>query len=531
MEMETLLRSNVKVTIKENYNAEVLTEEALVFLEALHHNFNSKRIELIADRSKRQQEIDKGVLPYFLPETKSVREGDWKVAPIPYDLEDRRVEITGPVSRKMIINALNSGANTFMADFEDSNSPTWRNVIDGQQNLKDAVVGTISFHKQGSHKIYTLNEKTAVLMVRPRAWHLDERHLIVNEQVMSGALVDFGLYFFHNVKALLGKGTAPYFYLPKMESHLEARLWNEVFVFAQDYMKVPQQTIRATVLIETIMAAFEMDEILFELKDHIAGLNCGRWDYIFSFIKRLRMHSEFLLSDRDLVGMSIPFMKNYSLLLIQTCHKRGASAIGGMAAQIPIKEDEKANRVALDKVVQDKLSEVKNGHDGTWIAHPALVSVAKNVFDALMPAKNQIEVLRLDVRITAKDLLEVPELEISEAGLRKNINVGILYLNAWLMGNGAAALYNLMEDAATAEISRAQVWQWIKHGAVLTDGRKVDNELVQSLLPEELDRIKDYVGDVYYKNARFPEAITLFEELVYSDEFEEFLTLKAYQNI
>jgi len=529
--METLLSSKIKVIEKENFNSVILTNEALLFLESLHRRFDSRRIALMNERTKRQLEIDKGVMPYFLPETKTVRDGDWKVAPIPHDLQDRRVEITGPVSRKMIINALNSGAKTFMADFEDSNAPTWKNVIDGQQNLKDAVEGTISFHKQGSDKIYTLNEDTAVLIVRPRAWHLEERHIVVDGEVMSGALVDFGLYFFHNVKSLLRKGTAPYFYLPKMESHLEARLWNDVFVFAQDYMKVPQQTIRATVLIETIMAAFEMDEILFELKDHIAGLNCGRWDYIFSFIKRLRMHSEFLLSDRDLVGMSIPFMKNYSLLLIKTCHKRGASAIGGMAAQIPIKDDDKANRVALDKVVQDKMREVKNGHDGTWVAHPALVSVAQKVFDALMPTKNQIGVLRSDVKIEAKDLLEVPDLVITESGLRKNINVGVLYLNAWLMGDGAAAIYHLMEDAATAEISRAQIWQWIKHGAVLDDGRKVDKELVQSLLPEELEKIRDYVGSVYYENARFPEAITLFEELVYSDEFEEFLTLKAYPNI
>jgi malate synthase len=531
MEMETLLSSKINIVQKENYNSVILTDEALAFLESLHQKFNSRRIALIKDRSKRQLEIDKGIMPYFLPETKIVRDGNWKVADIPHDLQDRRVEITGPVSRKMIINALNSGAKTFMADFEDSSAPTWNNVIDGQQNLKDAVDGTISFHKQGSDKVYTLNEETAVLMVRPRAWHLDECHIEVNGKVMSGALVDFGLYFFHNVKLLLAKGTAPYFYLPKMESHLEARLWNDVFVYSQEYLKVPQQTIRSTVLIETIMAAFEMDEILYELKDHIAGLNCGRWDYIFSFIKRLRMHSEFLLSDRDLVGMSIPFMKNYSLLLIQTCHKRGASAIGGMAAQIPIKDDDKANRQALDKVVQDKMREVKNGHDGTWVAHPALVSVAQNVFDAMMPAKNQIEVLRSDVSITEKDLLELPELKITEAGVRKNINVGILYLNAWLMGNGAAAIYHLMEDAATAEISRAQIWQWIKHGAVLTDGRKIDEELVQMLLPEELDKIKDYVGDVYYKNARFPEAITLFDELVYSDEFEEFLTLKAYPKI
>lgn len=529
--METLLSTKVKVTELENFNSEILSEEALVFLEALHQKFNSRRVALIAERKKRQMEIDKGVLPYFLPETKDIRDGDWKVAAIPHDLQDRRVEITGPVSRKMIINALNSGAKTFMADFEDSNAPTWKNVIDGQQNLKDAVNGTISYHKKGSNKIYTLNEETAVLMVRPRAWHLDERHLKVQGELMSGSLVDFGLYFFHNVKALMSKRTAPYFYLPKMESHLEARLWNEVFVFAQEYMNVPQQTIRATVLIETIMAAFEMDEILYELKDHIAGLNCGRWDYIFSFIKRLRLHGEFLLSDRDLVGMSIPFMKNYSLLLIQTCHKRGASAIGGMAAQIPIKEDEKANRVALEKVVQDKMREVKNGHDGTWVAHPALVSVAQNVFDAMMPSKNQIDVLRSDVSIKAQDLLEVPELMITEEGLRKNINVGILYLNAWLMGNGAAAIYHLMEDAATAEISRAQIWQWVKHGAVLSGNRKIDKELVQSLLPDELVKIKDYVGDVYYENARFPEAIKLFEELIYSDEFEEFLTVKAYPSI
>jgi malate synthase len=529
--MESILNSTVEVGVTENYNSVILSEDALNFLGALHQKFNSRRISLIKERNNRQLEIDKGVMPYFLPETKTIREGSWKVAPIPHDLQDRRVEITGPVSRKMIINALNSGAKTFMADFEDSNAPTWSNIVDGQQNLKDAVDGTISFHKQGSDKIYTLNEDTSVLMVRPRAWHLDERHLKVGGEVMSGALVDFGLYFFHNVQALLAKGTAPYFYLPKMESHLEARLWNDVFVFAQEYMSVPQQTLRATVLIETIMAAFEMDEILYELRDHIAGLNCGRWDYIFSFIKRFRSHREFLLSDRDLVGMSIPFMKNYSLLLIQTCHKRGASAIGGMAAQIPIKEDDKANRQALDKVVQDKMREVKNGHDGTWVAHPALVSVAQNVFDALMPAKNQIEVLRSDVSITEKDLLELPELMITEAGVRKNINVGILYLNAWLMGNGAAAIYHLMEDAATAEISRAQVWQWIKHGAVLSDGRQVDKELIQSFIPEEVEKIKVYVGEVYYKNARFAEAIDIFEELVFNDEFEEFLTLKVYSKI
>ena len=419
MEVDVLANPKVEITLKENVNKEILTKEALEFLSVLHEKFNKTRLTLISDRKKRQSEIDKGVMPYFLPETESVRTGVWKVAPIPADLQDRRVEITGPVSRKMIINALNSGAKTFMADFEDSNSPNWTNVIEGQQNLKDAVDGSIVYIQEGSGKVYSLNKETAVLLVRPRAWHLNERHLLVNGEVMSGALVDFGLYFFHNVKSLVKKGTAPYFYLPKMESHLEARLWNEVFVFAQDYMSVPQKTIKATVLIETIMAAFEMDEILYELRNHSAGLNCGRWDYIFSFIKRFRLHSDFLLSDRDLVGMTSPFMKNYSLLLIQTCHKRGASAIGGMAAQIPIKNDEPANRAALDKVVQDKLREVKNGHDGTWVAHPALVPVAQKVFDAVMPAKNQIEVLRSDVSISASDLLEVPELHVSENGVRK----------------------------------------------------------------------------------------------------------------
>jgi malate synthase len=531
MEMDILANLKVEIAVKENLNKEILTKEALKFLSELHKKFNKTRLTLISDRKNRQSEIDKGVMPYFLPETEYVRNSDWKVAPIPEDLQDRRVEITGPVSRKMIINALNSGAKTFMADFEDSNSPNWNNVIDGQQNLKDAVDGSIVYIHPTSGKVYSLNEETAVLLVRPRAWHLNERHLLENGEEMSGALVDFGLYFFHNVKTLLNKGTAPYFYLPKMESHLEARLWNEVFVFAQDYMSVPQKTIKATVLIETIMAAFEMDEILYELRDHSAGLNCGRWDYIFSFIKRFRLHSEFLLSDRDLVGMTSPFMKNYSLLLIKTCHKRGASAIGGMAAQIPIKNDERANRAALDKVVEDKLREVKNGHDGTWVAHPALVSVAQKVFDSVMPAKNQIEVLRSDVSISASDLLEIPTLQISERGVRKNINVGILYLNAWLMGNGAAALYNLMEDAATAEISRAQLWQWLKHEAVLVDGTKVDRKLLRHLIPEEIEKIKEYVGDSFYENSRFPEAIELFEELIFNDEFEEFLTLKAYSKI
>ncbi len=531
MDSDVLVDLNVEIVEKENINKVILCDEALNFLCELHKKFNKTRLNLISDRKNRQAEIDNGVMPYFLPETEYIRSGNWKVAPIPEDLLDRRVEITGPVSRKMIINALNSGAKTFMADFEDSTSPNWTNIIDGQQNLKDAVDGTISFTKQGSSKHYTLNRQTAVLMVRPRAWHLNERHLLVNGEFMSASLVDFGLYFFHNAKSLLKKGTAPYFYLPKMESHLEARLWNEVFVFAQDYLSIPQKTIKATVLIETIMAAFEMDEIIYELRDHSAGLNCGRWDYIFSFIKRFRMHSEFLLSDRDLVGMSIPFMNNYSLLLIQTCHKRGALAIGGMAAQIPIKNDEYANGIALEKVAQDKLREVRNGHDGTWVAHPALVPVAQEVFDSVMPTKNQIDVLRSDITICANDLIELPELKITEKGVRKNINIGILYINAWLMGNGAAALYNLMEDAATAEISRAQLWQWLKHEAVLENGTKIDRKLLRQLIPEELVKIKEYVGAHFFDNSRFPEAICLFEELVFNNEFEEFLTLKAYPSI
>jgi len=531
MKVDTLKVMQVEILKGASSYKEVLSDDALNFLVALHNGFNERRKSLVEERQLRQLEIDRGVMPYFLPETHGVRNEDWKVAPIPDDLLDRRVEITGPVNRKMIINALNSGAKTFMADFEDSTSPTWANIMGGQINLKDAVLETISYHKKGSDKIYTLNEETAVLLVRPRGWHLEEKHLLVNGEPMSASLVDMGLYFFHNVHKLLEKGTAPYFYLPKLESHLEARLWNDVFVFAQDYVGVPQKTIKSTVLIETIMAAFEMDEILFELKDHIVGLNCGRWDYIFSFIKRLRTHREYILSDRDQVGMTTPFMRAYSLLLIQTCHRRGAHAIGGMAAQIPIKNDEKANRDALDKVVQDKLREVKDGHDGTWVAHPALVSVAENVFNALMPTANQIHVKRADLKISAADLLEVPKVSITEEGIRKNVNVGILYLNAWLIGNGAAALYHLMEDAATAEISRAQLWQWLKHEACLEDGSPVTKSLIYKIIPEELQKIQEYVGDDFYKNSRFEEAVSLFEELLFTNDFEEFLTLKAYPNI
>ena len=531
MKVDTVKVMQVEILKGANPYKEVLSDAALNFLIALHDKFNERRKSLIEERQLRQLEIDRGVMPYFLPETQDVRNADWTIAPIPEDLLDRRVEITGPVNRKMIINALNSGAKTFMADFEDSTSPTWANIMEGQINLKDAVLESISYHKKGSDKIYTLNEETAVLLVRPRGWHLEEKHLLVKGEPMSASLVDMGLYFFHNVHKLMEKGTAPYFYLPKLESYLEARLWNDVFVFAQDYIGVPQKTIKSTVLIETIMAAFEMDEILFELKDHIVGLNCGRWDYIFSFIKRLRTHREYILSDRDQVGMTTPFMRAYSLLLIQTCHRRGAHAIGGMAAQIPIKNDEKANRDALDKVVQDKLREVKDGHDGTWVAHPALVSVAENVFNALMPTANQIHVKRAELKISAADLLDVPKVSITEEGIRKNVNVGILYLNAWLIGNGAAALYHLMEDAATAEISRAQLWQWLKHEASIEDGRPITKSMVYKIIPEELQKIQEYVGDDFYKNSRFDEAVSLFKELLFTNDFEEFLTLSAYKHL
>ena len=508
---------------------EILTPEALKFLAFLHKKFNQKRKALLQKRVERQQEIDKGKLPDFLPETKHVREGDWTVAPLPDDLQDRRIEITGPVDRKMVINALNSGANMFMADFEDSTSPTWANVINGQINMRDAVRGTITFTNPNG-KFYELNEKPAVLLVRPRGWHLDEKHLLVDGEYMSGSLVDFGLYFFHNAKAALAKGSGPYFYLPKLESHLEARLWNDVFIEAQQYLDIPKGTIKATVLIETILAAFEMDEILYELKDHSAGLNCGRWDYIFSYIKRFRNHENFILPDRSMVTMTVHFMRSYSQLVIKTCHKRNVHAMGGMAAQIPIKNDEEANRQAIEKVRADKEREAKDGHDGTWVAHPGLIPVAKEIFDQNMPQANQIDNKRTDVNVTAEDLLKVPEGKITEQGLISNIDIAIQYIEAWLRGVGCVPIYNLMEDAATAEISRAQVWQWINNpNGKLDDGRKVTVELYRSYVPQVMEKIKNLVGPENFQNGKYELAAEIFDKLVTSETFEEFLTLPAYQ--
>lgn len=505
---------------------DILSPEALAFLGALHRRFNRQRLLLLQKRKEVQNNLDAGALPDFLPETKHIRESDWKVNPLPADLLDRRVEITGPVERKMIINALNSGAKVFMADFEDSNTPSWDNVIQGQINLRDAIKGTIAYESPQTAKRYTLNEKTATLMVRPRGWHLEEKHLLHYGERMSGSLVDFGLFFFHNAHQLLANGSGPYFYLPKLESHLEARLWNEVFVFAQQYLGIAQGTIKATVLIETILASFEMDEILYELREHSAGLNCGRWDYIFSYIKKFRAHDR-LLPDRAQVTMTTPFMRAYSRLVIKTCHKRGVHAMGGMAAQIPIKNDEEANKTAVEKVRQDKLREVEDGHDGTWVAHPGLVPVAMAIFDKHMPAANQID-KQSDVEISAADLVEAPEGTVTEQGVRTNINVGILYIESWLRGHGAAALYHLMEDAATAEISRTQIWQWLREGVPLEDGRTLTLSLYEQLLAEEVDKIRQHVGDEYYATGRFQEAILLFNDLVRKPGLEEFLTTGAY---
>src|SRR5881409_2108645 len=461
----------------------VLSGDAIAFLTMLARRFEPTRQELLERRRQRQLEIDAGRLPDFLSETRDIRERDWTVAAIRPDLLERRVEITGPVDRKMMINAFNSGANVFMADFEDSNAPTWENNVVGQQNLRDAVAGTIGYVSPEG-KRYALEPRTATLIVRPRGWHLVEKHMVVDGRPISAALFDFGLAFFHNAAALIAKGTGPYFYLPKLESHLEARLWNDVFNAAQDALGIGRGTIRATVLIETILAAFETDEILYELRNHSAGLNCGRWDYIFSYIKKFRHRPDFVLPNRAQVTMERHFLKSYVDLLIQTCHRRGIHAMGGMAAQVPIKNDPVANEKALEKVRQDKLREVKAGHDGTWVAHPGLVPIAKAIFDEYMKTPNQIHLKREEVNVTAKDLLEVPKGEITEAGLRLNIDVGLQYLEAWLRGNGCVPIYNLMEDAATAEISRAQVWQWVRHGAKLSDGRPVTREMVRNVITD-----------------------------------------------
>jgi malate synthase len=509
--------------------ARVLTPEALQFIVGLQRSFNARRFELLASRRERQRRLDAGERPDFLRETAKIRESEWTVASIPADLQDRRVEITGPVDRKMIINALNSGASVFMADFEDSNTPTWSNQIEGQSNLMDAVRRTITFSDPSTGKSYKLNARTAVLLVRPRGWHLDERHLLVDGQAMSGALFDFGLYFFHNAKELLAAGTGPYFYLPKLESHLEARLWNDIFVFAQKELGVSQGSIRATVLIETILATFEMDEILHELRDHSAGLNCGRWDYIFSYIKKFSHDPEALLPDRARVTMTTHFLTSYSKLLVRTCHRRNIHAMGGMAAFIPIKNDPIANEKAIAQVRADKEREAGDGYDGTWVAHPGLVPVAREVFDRLMPRPNQIEKKLSDFRTTAADLLEAPSGDITEAGLRQNIAVGLGYLEAWLRGTGCVPLFNLMEDAATAEISRAQLWQWIHHGAHLKDGRKIDLALCESIMQEELEKAKQLGDPARY--AAYEKSAQLMRDLIRSPQFVEFLTVPAYERL
>ena len=516
----------------------ILSKECQDFIAELHKLFNPKRLHLLEERKKIQKKIDNGWLPDFLDETKQIRESTWTVLSTPDDLLDRRVEITGPPVRKMIINALNSGAKTFMADFEDSLSPTWQNLLEGQLYLNQANKKQIDFTDPKNGKDYKLIDKPAVLIVRPRGWHLPEKHFRINNEDTSGSLFDFGVYIFHNYNILKDNGTGPYFYLPKIENHKEARLWAEVFKFSEEKFNLPKGTIKATVLIETILAAFEMDEILYELKDNIVGLNCGRWDYIFSFIKKFRNRSDFILPDRSLVSMRVHFMKSYSELLIQTCHKRRAHAIGGMAAQIPIKGDVDKNKKSLQKVYDDKLIEVYNGHDGTWVAHPALVSIAKKVFDEQLEYPCQLGNKREDINVTSTDLLKLPVKTaggrigiITEKGMRTNINVGILYIEAWLKGNGCVPLYNLMEDAATAEISRAQIWQWLKHSAKTVDKKEINKEYFNELLKEEIEQIKLAVGKENYNKGKFKEASEIFYKMSTSEEFEEFLTLPAYKLI
>ncbi len=512
--------------------AQILTPEAIAFAVKLQRTFGARRDELMQLRDKRQAAFDAGKLPDFLPETAAVREGDWTCAPVGNDIADRRVEITGPVDRKMIINALNSGAQVFMADFEDANTPRWDNNIDGHINLRDAIRRRIDYVSPEG-KAYKLNDKLATLFVRPRGWHLPEKHVKVDGMAISGGIFDFALYFFHNAKELVARGSGPYFYLPKLESHLEARLWNDIFVMAQDELGVPRGTIKATVLIETVVAAYEMDEILFELREHSAGLNCGRWDYIFSCIKKFRNNKDFCLADRALVTMTTHFLRSYAELCVKTCHRRNIHAMGGMAAQIPIKNDEKANADAFAKVKVDKEREATYGHDGTWVAHPGLVPVALEVFNRLMPTPNQIALTkRDDVHVGAADLIRfTPETPITERGLRLNINVAIQYIGAWLAGQGAVPIYNLMEDAATAEISRSQVWQWIRSPkGVLHDGRKVTKPMVAAMIPEELASIRELLGAAY-GDGKYDAAAKIFADLVNNDTFVDFLTLPAYELI
>jgi malate synthase len=512
--------------------AEILTPEAVAFAVKLQRTFGARRNELLALRTTRQREFDAGKMPDFLPETRSVREGDWRCAPVPADIQDRRVEITGPVDRKMVINALNSGASVFMADFEDANTPRWDNNIQGHINLRDAIRRRIDWVSPEG-KAYKLNDKLATLFVRPRGWHLPEKHVKVDGVPVSGGIFDFALYFFNNAKELVARGSGPYFYLPKLESHLEARLWNDIFLMAQDDLRIPRGTIKATVLIETILAAYEMDEILYELREHSAGLNAGRWDYIFSCIKKFRTNRDFCLADRALVTMTTHFLKSYAELLIKTCHRRDIHAMGGMAAQIPVKNDERANAEAFAKVKADKEREATYGHDGTWVAHPALVPVALEAFNRLMSAANQIATRkRDDVRVTAADLVRFePEQPITEKGLRLNINVAIQYIGAWLAGQGAVPIFNLMEDAATAEISRSQVWQWMRSPrGVLDDGRKVTKAMVASMIPEEVAKIRELLGTAY-ADGKYDDAAVIFADLVNNDTFVDFLTLPAYERI
>ena len=509
----------------------VLSAEALDFLAATCAQFAARVPQLLHARTQRQRRIDAGELPDFLPATRAIRDGAWKIAGIPADLQDRRVEITGPTERKMIINALNSGARVFMADCEDSLSPGWDNVVRGQINLRDAVRQTIEFISPEG-KSYRLNAKTAVLIVRPRGWHLFEKHISFNGAEVPGSLVDFCLYLFHNARELQTRGTGPYFYLPKLESHLEARLWAEVFAFAEQRLELAKGTIKCTVLIETILAAYEMDEILYELRDYIVALNCGRWDYIFSFIKKFARRADFVLPDRSQVTMTTHFLRSYSLLCIQTCHKRGALAMGGMAAQIPIKNDPAANDAALGKVRADKEREAGDGHDGTWVAHPGLVPIAMEVFDRLMPTANQLSRLRADVNVSAADLLKIPSGDITTAGFLNNVSVSLQYLAAWLAGNGCVPINNLMEDAATAEISRAQIWQWIRHPrGVLADGRKVTAELFRGTLRHEQARLRALLGDAAYGQGNFDRAAKLLDDITTASDFSEFLTLAAYRQL
>jgi malate synthase len=510
---------------------EILTRDALDFVFQLQEKFGPTRDELLEARKRRRAKIAAGELPDFLPETASIRNADWKVAPVPVDLQDRRVEITGPVDRKMIINALNSGAKVFMADFEDATTPTWSNLMEGQLNLRDAVRRSITYSDPKTEKQYALNDSIATLLVRPRGWHMPEAHVEFDGTPISASLFDFGLFIWHNAREQLARGTGPYFYLPKIESHLEARLWNDVFVYAEETLALSPGTIKATVLIETILASFEMDEILYELRDHSAGLNCGRWDYIFSYIKVFAESPSALLPDRARVTMTTPFMRNYSKLLIRTCHRRGIHAMGGMAAFIPIKNDPEANERAIDQVKADKEREVTNGHDGTWVAHPGLVPVAQAIFDAHMPGANQINRPLEELNTIAKDLIEVSPGEITEAGLRQNVVVALGYLESWLRGVGCVPLFNLMEDAATAEISRAQLWQWVHHKSHLVDGRMITLDLCFDFLEKELQRQQQVLSDVQYEKSKYRQAAQLLRELVSAPKFVEFLTLPAYDRV